>query len=295
MSASRAMVVGIGEVLWDLLPTGARIGGAPANFACHASQLSAAASMVSGVGQDNLGRQAIEALAACGVATDQVKQNSYNTGSVDVTLDDQGHPAYTIATDVAWDHLAWSDELAELAAATDAVCFGSLGQRSEESRRTIQHFVGSTPHESWRIFDVNLRPPFVDDIVLLQSLALANVLKLNDEELPILASMCGLSGSEADLTRRLASHFELEAVALTCGSRGALLLRHGEISEQPAVSTNIVDTVGAGDAYAAALAMGLLANRELDAINQTACRIAAFVCSQSGAVPVLPDELVALH
>jgi len=290
--SSRRPVIGLGEILWDVFPDGPRFGGAPANFACHAAALGAEAHMVGAVGCDELGRRALAELKQRGVQTGAVAcDRKRPTGTVTVTLDPQGHASYTFAADTAWDALAWTQQLAELAAEAAAVCFGTLGQRSECSRRTIQRFVAATPPETLRLLDVNLRPPFYDDAVIHESLRLANVLKLNDDELPVVGRLCGLDGPPIELMRALAGRFELQAVAFTRGAKGAVLLRGEQLSEHPGVETQVVDTVGAGDAFAAALAIGLLENRDLDVINRQACRIAAFVCSQSGATPKLPPEL----
>jgi len=290
MNDKQPLIVGLGEILWDVFPDGPRFGGAPANFACHVAALGGTAEMVSAVGRDELGEKALAELGNRHVGTRGVHRDEQRpTGTVTVSLDADGHASYEFAADTAWDALPWSEDLAQLAERTSAVGFGTLGQRSERSRETIRRFVAATPSTALRIFDVNLRPPFVSDAVILESLALANVLKLNDEELPVLAALCGLSGSDVEVMRELAEKFALGAVALTRGPNGAVLLRDGRVSEQPGIETQVVDTVGAGDAYTAVLALGLLEGRNLDAINRGACQVAAFVCSQSGATPQLPD------
>ena len=288
--SQRSVVVGLGEILWDVFPDGPRFGGAPANFACHVAALGGAAEMVSAVGRDELGDRAVTELHNRRVGTGHVHRHERRpTGTVTVSLDGDGHASYEFASDTAWDALPWSDDLARLAERTSAVSFGTLGQRSEDSRETVRRFVAATPSTALRIFDVNLRPPFVSDPVILDSAAMANVLKLNDEELPALATLCELTGSDVEIMRKLADRFALEAVALTRGAGGAVLLRDGQVSQQPGVETRVVDTVGAGDAYTAVLALGLLDGHDLDAINRRACQVAAFVCSQSGATPQLPD------
>ena len=288
------VVVGLGEVLWDVFPDGPRFGGAPANFACIAAGLAKGrfeVAMVSAVGMDELGQLAITALVEHQVNVASVAQIHTPTGQVHVQLDEQGHATYEFAADTAWDGLEWSSKLEKLAHCTDVVCFGTLGQRSDISLRTIRRFVLATRPTSLRILDINLRPPFVSDAVILDSLRLANILKLNDEELSVLARLTGLTGSPADLLRRLADKFAFQVVALTRGANGAILIRGDEISEHPGVATHVVDTVGAGDAFTAALALGLLDGRDLESINRTACAVAAFVCSQSGATPSLSDHL----
>lgn len=290
-----ATIVGLGEILWDMFPDGPRFGGAPANFACSASGLArewANAAMVSSVGKDELGQRAIESLRQHGVDTSCVAEQNRLTGQVDVQLDSQGRASYVFAADTAWDNLAWSRELQHLAARADAVCFGTLGQRSDRSRETIQRFVTATAPAALRIYDVNLRPPFVRDAVIMESLQLANVLKLNDEELPEVADLCGLSGTDIDVMQRLGKKFDLRVVALTRGPDGAVLIRGNEVSEQAGVESQVIDTVGAGDAFTAALTLGLLDAGDLDAINRAACHVAAYVCSQSGATPNMPDDLM---
>jgi len=293
MSDQSPVIVGLGEILWDVFPDGPRFGGAPANFACHVAALGGSAEMVSAVGNDELGVRALAELQNRRVATCGVHRHEDRpTGIVTVSLDDDGHASYEFAADTAWDALPWSEELARLAERTSAVSFGTLGQRSECSRETIRRFVAATPSRALRIFDVNLRPPFVSDPVIIDSLALANVLKLNDEELPAVAALCELSGSDVEVIQELAEKFALRAIALTRGPDGAVLVRDGQVSEHPGIETHVVDTVGAGDAFTAALALGLLDGSDLTAINRSACQVAAFVCSQSGAAPQLPGGLM---
>ena len=285
--AKRFTIVGLGEALWDEFPDGPRFGGAPANFACHAAMLGADASLVSRVGDDDLGARAVAALRACGVDASHVGTGPFPTGTVRVELDPAGKPTFTIREGVAWDRLAWSDDLEALAARADAVCFGTLGQRSTESRETIRRFLTATGPNGVRLFDVNLRPPFYDRQVVLDSLNLANALKLNDDELPIVASMLGLSGTEAGLMAELARRYRLPLVALTRGARGAMLLARGTFYECAALPVKVVDTVGAGDAFTAALTLGWLRGDDLGDVGRRACRVAEFVCSQAGATPTL--------
>ena len=286
------IVVGLGEILWDVFPDGAKFGGAPANVACHAAQLGADARMASAVGRDDLGDKALAALQEKGVSTECVLQTDYPTGTVLVKLDAAGKASYEFAEGTAWDHLEWLPSLAMLAAQTEAVCFGTLGQRSELSRQTIRRFVQSTPETALRIFDINLRPPFYTEEILWASLRIANVLKLNDDELPILANHCELpGGDEVEQIQKLARKFDLHLVALTRGDRGAVLCRGDEVSEFAGKPVRVVDTVGAGDAFTAALITGLFRKGELDPINERACRIAAYVCTQPGATPQIPVHL----
>jgi fructokinase len=288
----QSAIVGLGELLWDLFPDGPRFGGAPVNFASHAAALGADVYAVTRVGNDALGGQALEALRSRGVNADAVAIcDEAPTGTVQVDVDATGKATFTFAADVAWDHLEWSEGLARLAAACDAVCFGTLAQRTSESRRTIQRFVGATRPEALRVFDINLRLPFYTEKAIRESLSLANVLKLNDDELPILAEMYGASGSDTEVLAQLAQRFDLQLVALTRGPQGAILVRGEEISESKGLPVTVKDTVGAGDAFTAALVFGLLRGDRLDQVNRRACEVAAYVCSQPGATPPLPEEL----
>lgn len=288
----RFTVVGLGEVLWDVFPDGPRFGGAPANFACHAAMLGAEAFMVSQVGSDELGDQAIAELRDHGVHTDAVgRATDRPTGTVQVALDEAGKPRFTIADHVAWDSIPWSFPLASLVGVVDAACFGTLAQRHEPSRQTIRQFVKGTGPDCLRIFDVNLRPPFVDPQLVLDSLPLANVLKLNDEELPIIAAMMNVTGSEEELMTQLRQRYPLELIALTRGSKGAMLLSDAGLWQGAAPAVQVRDTVGAGDAFTAAMTMGLLRGDDLETIGRRACEVAAYVCTQPGAVPRLPEEL----
>jgi fructokinase len=286
-------VLAIGEILWDLLPAGRQLGGAPANFAFHARALGAEARLISRVGDDSLGAEILERLARQGLPTDTVPHDAdAPTGTVAVTLGPDGQPRFTICEGVAWDRIVAGPAELAVAAEADAVCFGSLAQRSEPSRRAIRAVVSATRPSALRIFDVNIRPPFVDPEVVKGSLALANVLKLNNEELPRLADLLGLTGSIEERLERLAARFELSLVVYTRGAGGSLLLREGVWSDHPGLATEVSDTVGAGDAFAAVVATGLLRGWSLDEINRRANRVAAYVCSQAGATPPLPPALL---
>jgi len=291
----RPTVIGIGEILWDLFPDGPRFGGAPANFACSVAELACDridVYMAGGVGADDLGRRTIEALHLHGVDTSCVAVVDRPTGQVLVKLDAAGRASYEFAAGAAWDDVAWSDRLEQLAARADAVCFSTLGQRSEISRQTIQRFVRGTPAACLRVLDINLRPPFWNKEIVFQSLQLANVLKLNDAELSVLAGMLRWRGADLELLKRLVERFSLQLVALTRGAAGAILLsKSGEQSDLPGQPTFVVDTVGAGDSYAAVLVIGLLSGHPLAKINAWGNRVAAFVSSQAGATPQIPNYL----
>lgn len=285
-------VTGIGEILWDMFPDGAQFGGAPANFVCHSQALDATSHMVSCVGNDELGRRALGFLRQHGVDTSTVAQSEERpTGTVEIELDAEGAAQYEFAADVAWDALAWSDALDRAADEADVVCYGTLGQRSKVSKTTIQRFLKRTTNDCLCVFDVNLRQHFYSEALIRDSLEFANILKLNDEELPVLGSSCGLSGSDKAVMEQVREQYNLRLVALTRGANGAILLTEDSLSECDGFAVNVRDTVGAGDAFTAAMTLGLLLEHELDRINEHACRVAAFVCSQDGAAPKLPDNL----
>ena len=285
-------ITGIGEILWDMFPDGAQFGGAPANFVCHSQALGARSHMVSCVGNDDLGRRALTFLREHGVDISAVTQSEKRpTGTVEIELDTEGVAQFEFAADVAWDALTWSEALTHVAVTTDVVCYGTLGQRSEISKNTIQRFLKGTTGECLCVFDVNLRQQFYTEGLIRDSLEFANILKLNDEELPVLSSSCGLSGSATSVMEQLRERYNLRLVALTRGAKGAILLTENSLSVCDGFAVEVRDTVGAGDAFTAAMTLGLLLGNELDRINEHACRVAAFVCSQDGAAPKLPDDL----
>ncbi|MBI5817783.1 MAG: carbohydrate kinase [Verrucomicrobia bacterium] len=285
-------VLAVGEILWDLLPSGKQLGGAPANFAYHAHALGAEARVVSRVGDDAQGREILDRLRALNLPTDGVGVDaSAPTGTVSVELAADGQPRFTIHENVAWDRIVADETSLAFAAQADVVCFGSLAQRSEPSRSSVRELVAATPAAALRVFDINLRQHFHSRDVVEESLRLANVLKLNDAELPVLAAMFGLGGGVRDQLMTLTQRFALRTVALTRGAHGSLLLAGDAWSEHSGLTVKVADSIGAGDAFTAALALGLLAGRQLDDINRRANEVAAYVCSQPGATPILPQSL----
>ena len=288
---SAPVVVGIGEILWDVFPEGKKLGGAPLNFSHHCGQLGASAHPVSALGADADGAEIRLILASKNLPDAHVQTDTaHPTGRVNVTLQN-GKPTYEILAEVAWDYIRFEQNLRNLASRADAVCFGSLAQRSPVSRATIQAFLEAMRPEALRIFDVNLRQNFYSKEILETSLRYANIFKLSDEELPTLAGFFDLKGPVLDQLQRLRQIFDLRLVAYTSGGEGSLLVTANDTSDHPGISTEVIDTVGAGDSFTATLCMGVLQNLPLAEINRRACQVAACVCSQSGATPFLPPHI----
>ncbi|MCU0719926.1 MAG: PfkB family carbohydrate kinase [Pirellula sp.] len=284
-------IVGIGEILWDVFPDQDRFGGAPCNFACSASELAgseAAVDFVGAVGEDTYGKRGVDSLGSRGVNTKSVQSHKTPTGRVTVKLDDSGAASYVFDSESAWDFLTWNLGLEQLASKCDAVCFGTLGQRGTVTKETIRHFVKLVPHTSLKVLDINLRAPYFDERLILESIALANVLKLNETELPIVANACHCSGSEKSILLQLTEKFKLNTIALTKGESGAVLVSRGTWCQLPSRVVEVADTVGAGDAYTAAMVLGLLYGNDVESINRKAIEVASFVCTQSGATMPFP-------
>ncbi len=291
MTPRRPRVIGIGELLWDLLPTGKQLGGAPANFTYHAHQLGAEAYLVSAVGDDPLGRELCQRLASWGVSSEHVQTVPAPTGTVSVKLDAARHPTFTIHERVAWDRLEVTAAAQELVSRADAVCFGTLAQRSEPSRTAIRGLVKRAPSRALKVLDVNLRQQFYSRNALDASLRLANVLKLNDDELPMVADLLEIAGQPREQIQEMAEHYQVPTVILTRGDQGSLIFRDGQWFDHAGVPAEVADTVGAGDAFAAAATLGLLAGWSLADTSERANAVAAFVATESGATPPLPDSL----
>lgn len=285
-------IIGIGEVLWDLLPTGPQLGGAPANFASHAQALGARAQVVTRIGNDALGRDVLERFGRVNLPVETVQLDGARpTGTVTVALTGQGLPQFVIREDVAWDRIEVTPEALAAVRGADAVCFGSLAQRSSVSRASIQRLLAAAPDPALVIFDANLRQKFYSKELIEQSLRFANVLKLNDDELSVFTEMFSLSGGIRPRIEQLSEMFELKVAVLTCGSNGSFVFDRKSWSEQLPKPVEVVDTVGAGDAFTAALALGLLKNMALGEVHAFAAEVARYVCSQAGATPELPPAL----
>jgi fructokinase len=285
-------VAGIGEILWDLLPEGKKLGGAPANFAFHAQSLGAKSYVVSAVGDDELGKEIVDQLNDIKLATDYIEiSHIHPTGTVDVEIDENGKPDFTIHKDVAWDYISFQPQINDLAHDLDALCFGSLAQRSLISRETIRQMIEATSENCLRIYDINLRQNYYNAKLIEDNLNLANCFKLNEDEFPIVAEIFAMSGSEQKILDNLLSRFELKIIALTKGGEGSVLHTPDESSYLKAEEVAVVDTVGAGDAFTAAMGVGVLRNLPLKTIHEQATNLSAYVCTQNGAMPALPEGL----
>jgi fructokinase len=283
-SAQQPKVVGFGEIVWDILPDETLLGGAPANFTYQANCLGSSGLIVSAVGRDSLGNRALERFRALGLSTELVQVNDFPTGTVDVTLDQQGLPEFTICRNAAWDYLEWTGPLERLAGEADAVCFGSLAQRAPQTRTTLHRLLKSTREEALRVFDINLRAPFYDRNILVSSLELANVVKLNDEELVVLSGLLGINcTTPLAAASEIFQTFSLELICVTRGSAGSLLVSKDGFSDHAGVEVEVADTIGSGDAFLAAMIHFHLNGAPLDVISEAANQLGAWVATQSGA------------
>ncbi len=295
MQTHTQKVAALGEVLWDMLPEGRRLGGAPANFACHVAQFGLDACLVSAVGDDEPGHAALSELGRRGLDRYIAVVPDRPTGTVGVQFDAAGIPAYEIHRGVAWDFIPWTDALAELAAGVQAVCFGTLALRSPASRQTLTRFLDAMPRGGGRlrVLDVNLRPPLPSDDTVIDALARCNVLKLNDEELPRVAVAVGLPPDlpPEETARRLRADCGLRALILTCGARGSHVFTPDAESHLATPHVDVADTVGAGDSFTAAFTAALLSGADVTKAHRLAVRTSAYVCTQHGATPALPADI----
>ena len=286
-------VVGMGEALWDMLPEGKKIGGAPANFAYHVSQFGLDSYVVSAVGEDELGTEILsnfrEKKLGC-----MIERVPYPTGTVQVQLDSNGVPCYDIREGVAWDNIPFTPALESLARQTCAVCFGSLAQRSVVSCETINRFLDTMPDGPgrYKIFDINLRQGFYTKEILCNSMRKCNILKINDEELVTVSRMFGYPGIDLqDKCWILLAKYNLKMLILTCGVNGSYVFTPGEVSFVETPKVEVADTVGAGDSFTAAFVASILKGLPIPDAHKIAVETSAFVCTQNGAMPVLPDRL----
>lgn len=287
------IIVGMGEALWDCLPEGKKIGGAPANFAYHVSQFGFDSRVVSAVGQDANGEEILDVFQQRKLKS-VIEQVPYPTGTVQVTLDAVGVPQYEIKEGVAWDNIPFTDELRNLALRTRAVCFGSLAQRSVVSRNTINRFLDTMPdiEGQLKIFDINLRQNFYTKEVLCESMQRCNILKINDEELVTISRIFGYPGIDLqDKCWILLAKYNLKMLILTCGTNGSYVFTPGEVSFQETPKVPVADTVGAGDSFTAAFTASILNGMPVPEAHKLAVEVSAYVCTQSGAMPELPAAL----
>lgn len=287
------IVVGMGEALWDVLPEGKKIGGAPANFAYHVSQFGLPGYVVSAVGDDALGKEIVENFTSKGL-NQLIAEVPYPTGTVQVEIDQAGIPQYDIKENVAWDNIPYTDSLEALAKRTKAVCFGSLAQRNVVSRETINRFLDAMPQsdDSLVVFDVNLRQGFYNKEILCNSMSRCNILKINDEELVTVSRMFGYPGIDLqDKCWILLGKYNLKMLILTCGINGSYVFTPGNVSFQPTPKVEVADTVGAGDSFTAAFIASILKGRSVQEAHSRAVRTSAYVCTKKGAMPILPAEL----
>lgn len=284
-------VVGLGEILWDCLPEGKKLGGAPANFAFHAGLLGADTIAVSAIGQDALGDEILRELDEKGLKY-LMPRTEQPTGTVEVTLDGEGIPTYDIKTGVAWDNIPLLSEMVELAEKCNCVCFGSLAQRNEVSRNTIREFLRHTPDDCLRIFDINLRQKFYTKELIHENLLACNVLKINDEELDVVTEFFALpTMSVEERCRRLLEDYDLKSVILTCGVNGSYVFASNEKSFQETPKVEVADTVGAGDSFTGAFAASILAGHTIHEAHQLAVRVSAYVCTKKGAMHTFPHRI----
>lgn len=289
----KGIVVGMGEALWDVLPEGKKIGGAPANFAYHVSQFGLPSCVVSAVGDDALGHEIVENFTSKGL-NQLIAEVPYPTGTVQVEIDPAGVPQYDIKENVAWDNIPYTDALDQLAKQTKAVCFGSLAQRNVVSRNTINSFLDAMPKDddSLVVFDVNLRQGFYNKEILCNSMKRCNILKINDEELVTISRMFGYPGIDLqDKCWILLGKYNLKMLILTCGINGSYVFTPGNVSFQPTPKVEVEDTVGAGDSFTAAFIASILKGKTVTEAHNLAVQTSAYVCTKKGAMPKLPEQL----
>ena len=285
------IIVGLGEVLWDCLPEGRKIGGAPANFAFHASQFGYESWAVSAIGNDALADETVAALDANGL-NHALPRVDFPTGQVQVSLDEAGVATYDIREGSAWDNIPFTPELETLARRSRAICFGSLAQRSETSRRTIYRFLETAPADCMRIFDINLRQNFYNKEIICESLKRCNVLKINDEELVIIGRMFGYPGLDVENKCWLIlGKYDLDMLILTCGINGSYVFSKGSMSYFETPNVEVADTVGAGDSFTGSFVASVLSGKPVAEAHRIAVNVSAYVCTSAGAMAVVPENL----
>ncbi|GHV21070.1 fructokinase [Clostridia bacterium] len=278
------IIIGLGEILWDMLPTGKVLGGAPANFAYHASQFGYEGIAVSAIGKDTLGTEILDNLTGKKMKT-LLEAVDYPTGTVAVTLDEKGVPQYEICEGAAWDNIPFTAQTEELAKRCVAVCFGSLAQRSIVSRLTIHKFLEYVPADALKIFDINLRQHFYSKEIIVESLKNCNILKINDDEVKIVAELFGIEGEEDAVCKKILKEYGLQMVIETKGAVGSYVFTANETSYVPTPKVQVTDTIGAGDSFTGAFVASLLDGKSIPEAHAKAVEISAWVCTQQGAMP----------
>lgn len=288
----KRLIVGLGEALWDMLPEGKKIGGAPANFAYHAAQFGMDTMAVSALGDDDLGNEIAQKFAEKKLNV-LMPRVPFPTGTVQVSLDAQGVPTYDIKEGVAWDNIPFTPELEEVARNCRAVCWGSLAQRNEVSRNTIHRFLDATPKDCLKIFDINLRQTFYNEELLLESFKRCDILKINDEELVTIGRLFGYPG--LDMTNKcwlILGKYNLDALVLTCGVNGSYVFTPGAMSFLETPKVEVADTVGAGDSFTGSFCAAYLSGVHVSEAHRLAVETSAYVCTQNGAMPTLPKNFI---
>lgn len=289
------IIVGIGEALWDILPEGKKLGGAPANFAFHVSQFGLKSYAVSAVGNDALGDEIVNNFTAKGL-NQHISRVEFPTGTVFVELDDNGIPQYDIKENVAWDNIPYTPQLESLAQNTIAVCFGSLAQRNDVSRCTIKKFLNAMQKsdDTLIVFDINLRQNYYTKALIDESMQHCNSLKINDEELITVCQMFNIpDGDIEEQCKTILNHYNLRMLILTCGTNGSYVFSRNEVSFQPTPKVVVADTVGAGDSFTASFIASIIRGKSIRDAHAIAVKTSAFVCTQNGAMPILPNDLTA--
>jgi fructokinase len=287
MMSRHLNVIGVGEVLWDMLPEGKKLGGAPCNFVYHCIQQVANGTIISAVGNDQNGKEILELLDSKGLPEDLIQVNDHPTGTVDVSLSDKGIPEYTIHENVSWDFISYSENTQQMVLEADIICFGTLAQRADVSRITIEKILKACKPGALVVCDINLRQHYYSHEIIQNSLELCNVLKVNEEELPVICEVLKITEEEdEDRVFQLMEKFNLKLVALTMGTNGSLLLTPTGRSYLPTPQVKVRDTVGAGDSFTAVMSLGLANGSRLEEFHKKAVEVSAFVCTQDGAMPV---------
>lgn len=286
-------VVGLGEILWDVFPERKVLGGAPANFAYHASQFGFNGYAVSAIGDDLLGKEIITSLEEKGL-NNLLERTDYPTGTVQVTLNKAGIPQYEICENVAWDNIPFTVRTENLAKNTQTLCFGSLAQRNSISRETIRKFIAAMPEDSLKIFDINLRLNFYSKEIIHESLEMSNMMKINEEEVIKVANLYGWKGDEQEICARLIEDYKLDILVLTKGTDGSFVFTPHQTSYQPTPKVHVADTVGAGDSFTAAFVAAYLNGKRIEDAHQLAAEVSAYVCLHHGAMPKLADSYLEL-